>query len=184
MSNIRISQLPAAPVSLTGTELVPVVQNGQTVQTTLSVITSSPSLKQTFITVSNTPSLANSRYLGATNGLTITDGGAQSVLNITSTGALLSLVNSGTGFQVKTSSTAITNRSIAVSGNGISISNGSGISGDPTLSLSGQILNFANASFNGLVALSTGGAITSATITGTANQIDVANGTGVGGILL
>jgi len=181
MSNIRISQLPAAPVSLTGAELVPVVQNGQTVQTTVSAITTSPSLTQTFITVSNTPSLANSRYLGATNGLTITDGGAQSVLNITSTGALLSLVNSGTGFQVKTSSTAITNRSIAVSGNGIAISNGSGISGDPTLSLSGQILNFANASFNGLVALSTGGAITSATITGTANQIDVANGTGVGG---
>ncbi len=181
MSNIRISQLPAAPVSLTGAELVPVVQNGQTVQTTVSAITTSPSLTQTFITVSNTPSLANSRYLGATNGLTITDGGAQSVLNITSTGALLSHVNSGTGFQVKTSSTAITNRSIAVSGNGIAISNGSGISGDPTLSLSGQILNFANASFNGLVALSTGGAITSATITGTANQIDVANGTGVGG---
>ena len=181
MSNIRISQLPAAPVSLTGAELVPVVQNGQTVQTTVSAITTSPSLTQTFITVSNTPSLANSRYLGATNGLTITDGGAQSVLNITSTGALLSLVNSGTGIQVKTSSTAITNRSIAVSGNGIAISNGSGISGDPTLSLSGQILNFANASFNGLVALSTGGAITSATITGTANQIDVANGTGVGG---
>jgi len=181
MSNIRISQLPAAPVSLTGAELVPVVQNGQTVQTTVSAITTSPSLTQTFITVSNTPSLTNSRYLGATNGLTITDGGAQSVLNITSTGALLSLVNSGTGFQVKTSSTAITNRSIAVSGNGIAISNGSGISGDPTLSLSGQILNFANASFNGLVALSTGGAITSATITGTANQIDVANGTGVSG---
>jgi len=181
MSNIRISQLPAAPVSLTGTELVPVVQNGQTVQTTVSAITTSPSLTQTFITVSNTPSLTNSRYLGATNGLTITDGGAQSVLNITSTGALLSLVNSGTGFQVKTSSTAITNRSIAVSGNGIAISNGSGISGDPTLSLSGQILNFANASFNGLVVLSTAGAITSATITGTANQIDVANGTGVGG---
>ena len=181
MSNIRISQLPAAPVSLTGAELVPVVQNGQTVQTTVSAITTSPSLTQTFITVSNTPSLANSRYLGATNGLTITDGGAQSVLNITSTGALLSLVNSGTGFQVKTSSTAITNRSIAVSGNGIAISNGSGVSGDPTLSLSGQILNFANASFNGLVTLSTAGAITSSTITGTANQIDVANGTGVGG---
>lgn len=181
MSNIRISQLPAAPISLTGTELVPVVQNGQTVQTTVNDIISSPSLTQTFLSVNQEASLPNSRYLGVTNGLVITDGGAQNVLNISSTGALLSLVNSGTGFQVKTSSTAITNRSIAVSGNGISISNGSGISGDPTLSLSGQILNFANASFNGLVALSTGGAITSATITGTANQIDVVNGTGVGG---
>jgi len=94
---------------------------------------------------------------------------------------LLSLVNSGTGFQVKTSSTAITNRSIAVSGNGLSISNGSGVSGDPTVALNGQVLNFANASFNGLVTLSTAGGITSSTITGTASQIDVANGTGVSG---
>jgi len=43
------------------------------------------------------------------------------------------------------------------------------------------VANFANASFNGLVALSTGGGITAATITGTASQIDVANGTGVSG---
>jgi hypothetical protein len=90
-------------------------------------------------------------------------------------------VSSGTGFQVKTSSTAITGRSIAVSGNGLSIADGSGVSGNPTVALSGQVLNFANASFNGLVALSTGGAITSATITGTANQIGVVNGTGVSG---
>jgi len=94
---------------------------------------------------------------------------------------LSSLVASGTGIQVKTSSTAITGRSIAVSGNGLSVTNGSGVSGDPTIALSGQTLNFANASFNGLVVLSTGGNVTSATITGTANQIDVANGTGVSG---
>jgi hypothetical protein len=111
----------------------------------------------------------------------VTDGGAQGLFNITTTDALLSLVNSGTGFQVKTSSTDLTNRSIAVSGNGLSVSNGSGVSGDPTIALSGQVLNFANASFNGLVTLSTAGGITSSTITGTASQIDVANGTGVSG---
>ena len=181
MSNVRISQLPSAPTSITGTELVPIVQNGQTVQTTVSALTSSPSLTQTFLTVNNETTLANSRYLGATNGLAISDGGAQSVLNVTSTGALLSLVNSGNGFQVKTSSTVITNRTITISGNGLAITNGSGVSGDPVIALSGQVLNFANASFNGLVVLSTGGAITSATITGTASQIDVANGTGIGG---
>jgi hypothetical protein len=181
MSNVRISQLPSAPTSITGTELVPIVQNGQTVQTTVSALTSSPSLTQTFLTVNNETTLANSRYLGATNGLAISDGGAQSVLNVTSTGALLSLVNSGNGFQVKTSSTVITNRTITISGNGLAITNGDGVSGDPVIALSGQVLNFANASFNGLVVLSTGGAITSATITGTASQIDVANGTGIGG---
>jgi hypothetical protein len=70
---------------------------------------------------------------------------------------------------------------VASSGAGLTVTNGSGVAGDPTVALSGQVANFANASFNGLVALSTGGGITAAVITGTANQIDVANGTGVSG---
>lgn len=179
-AQVTILQLPAAG-AITGTEAVPIVQNGVTVQTTTAALAGSPVQTYTYLTVSQTPQLANSRYVGATNGLTITDGGAQGLFNISTTGALLSLVNSGTGFQVKTSSTALTNRSIAVSGSGLSITNGSGVSGDPTIALSGQVLNFANASFNGLMVLSTGGAITSATITGTASQISVANGTGIGG---
>ena len=179
-AQVTITQLPQAG-AITGSELVPIVQNGVTVQTTTAALAGSPVQTYTYLTVTQTPQLANSRYVGVTNGLTITDGGAQGLFNISPTGALLSLVNSGTGFQVKTSSTVLTNRSIAVSGNGLSITNGSGVSGDPTIALSGQVLNFANASFNGLMVLSTGGAITSATITGTASQIDVANGTGVSG---
>ena len=179
-AQVTILQLPSAG-AIAGTESVPIVQNGVTVQTTTGAIAASPSQPYTYLTVSQTPQLANSRYVGATNGLSVTDGGAQGLFNITTTGALLSLVNSSTGFQVKTSSTVLTNRSIAVSGAGLSLADGSGVSGDPTVSLSGQVLNFANASFNGLVVLSTAGAITSATITGTASQIDVANGTGVGG---
>jgi hypothetical protein len=179
-AQVTILQLPAAG-AITGTEAVPIVQNGVTVQTTTAALAGSPVQTYSYLTVTQTSQLANSRYVGATNGLTVTDGGAQGLFNITTTGALSSLVSSGTGFQVKTSSTAITNRSIAVSGNGLSIADGSGVSGNPTIALSGQVLNFANASFNGLVALSTGGAITSATITGTASQIDVANGTGVSG---
>jgi hypothetical protein len=179
-AQVDILQLPAAG-AITGTEAVPIVQNGVTVQTTAAAISASPSQPYTYLTVTQTPQLANSRYVGATNGLTITDGGAQGVFNITTTGALSSLVSSGTGIQVKTSSTAITGRSVAASGAGLSVTNGSGVSGDPTIALSGQVLNFANASFNGLVALSTAGGITSAIITGTASQIDVANGTGVSG---
>jgi len=179
-AQVTILQLPAAG-AITGTEAVPIVQNGVTVQTTTAALAGTPVQTYTYLTVNQTPQLTNSRSVGATNGLTTTDGGAQGVFNITTTGALSSLVSSGTGFQVKTSSTAITGRSIAVSGNGLSIADGSGVSGNPTIALSGQVSNFANASFNGLVALSTGGAITSATITGTANQIGVANGTGVSG---
>jgi hypothetical protein len=180
MANIRISQLPSAS-TITGTELVPIVQNGVTVQTTTGAITASPNQTQTFLTVTQEATLPNSRYVGVTDGLIITDGGAQGLYNISTTGALLSLVNAGTGFQVKTTTTTIINRSIAVSGNGLSITNGSGVSGDPTITLSGAALNLANASFDGLVVLSTAGAITSATITGTTDQIDVINGTGISG---
>ena len=179
-AQVTILQLPAAG-AITGTEAVPIVQNGVTVQTTASAISASPSQPYTYLTVSQTPQLANSRYVGATNGLTVTDGGAQGLFNITTTDALLSLVNSSTGIQVKTSSTALTGRSVASSGAGLTVTDGDGVAGDPTIALSGQVANFANASFNGLVALSTGGGITAAVITGTASQIDVANGTGVSG---
>jgi hypothetical protein len=178
-AQVTILQLPAAG-AITGTEAVPIVQNGVTVQTTTGAIAASPSQTYTYLTVTQTPQLPNSRYFGATNGLALTDGGAQGVFNISSTGALLSLVNSGTGIQVKTSSTAITGRSIAIANTGLSVTDGDGIAGNPTLSLTGQALNLANASFNGFMVLSTAGAVTSTTLVGTANQIGITNTNGVG----
>lgn len=178
-AQVTILQLPAAG-AITGTEAVPIVQNGVTVQTTTGAIAAAPSQVYTYLTVSQTPQLPNSRYVGVTNGLVITDAGAQGLFNISTTGALLSLVNSGTGIQVKTSSTAITGRSIAVSGAGLAIADGDGIAGNPTITLAGQVLNLANASFNGFMVLTSAGAITSTTLTGTANQIGITNPTGVG----
>lgn len=178
-AQVTILQLPAAG-AITGTEAVPIVQNGVTVQTTTAALAGSPVQTQTFLTVNQEPSLNNSRYVGVTNGLSITDGGAQGLFNISTTGALLSLVNSGTGFQVKTSSTAITGRSIAVSGAGLAITDGNGIAGNPTIALTGQVLNLANASINGFVVLTSAGAITSTTLTGTATQIGITNTNGVG----
>jgi hypothetical protein len=179
-AQVDILQLPSAG-AITGTESVPIVQNGVTVQTTTGAIAASPSQPYTYLTVSQTPQLANSRYLGATNGLTITDGGAQGVLNITTTGALSALVSSGTGFQVKTSSTAITGRSVAVSGAGLSIVNGSGVSGDPTITLAGQVLNLANLSANGLMTITTAGALSSTQIAAVGNQTVVTNADGIAG---
>jgi hypothetical protein len=178
-AQVTILQLPAAG-AITGTESVPIVQNGVTVQTTTAALAGSPVQTYSYLTVSQTPQLANSRYVGVTNGLVITDAGAQGLFNISTTGALLSLVNSGTGFQVKTSSTAITGRSITVSGTGLAIANGDGIAGNPTVSLDGQVANLANASLNGFVVLTSAGAITSTTLTGTANQIGITNPNGVG----
>jgi len=179
-AQVTILQLPAAG-AITGSEAVPIVQNGVTVQTTTGAIANSPTQTYSYLTVSQTPQLPNSRYVGATNGLTLTDGGAQGLFNISTTGALLSLVNSSAGFQVKTSSTAITNRSIAVTGAGLSITNGDGISGNPTIGLSGQVLNLANYSGNGILTITTGGAISTTLIQGTTSQIAVTNGNAIGG---
>ena len=179
-AQVTILQLPAAG-AITGTEAVPIVQNGVTVQTTTAAIAASPSQPYTYLTVTQTPQLANSRYVGATNGLSITDGGAQGLFNITTTGALLSLVNSGTGFQVKTSSTAITGRSIATSGVGLSTANGDGIAGNPTITLAGQVLNLANLSANGLMTITTAGALSATQIAGVSDQTAVFNPDGTTG---
>ena len=179
-AQVTILQLPAAG-AITGTEAVPVVQNGVTVQTTAAAIAASPSQPYTYLTVTQTPQLANSRYVGASNGLSITDGGAQGLFNISTTGALLSLVNSGTGFQVKTSSTAITGRSIAVSGVGLSIADGDGIAGNPTITLAGQVLNLANLSANGLMTITTAGALSATQIAGVSDQTAVSNPDGTTG---
>jgi hypothetical protein len=178
-AQVTISQLPAAG-TITGTELVPVVQNGVTVKTTTAAIAASPSQTQTFLTVNNEPTLPNSRYVGVTNGLVLTDGGAQGLFNISTTGALLSLDSSPTGFQVKTDGSTVVGRSITSSGSGIGITNGSGVAGDPVIALTGQVAGLANLSANGLVTLTTAGALSTTAIEGTANQIDVATGTGIG----
>ena len=141
MANVQITQLPAAG-AITGTEVVPVVQNGVTVRTTTGAIAASPAQTQTFITVNQEPTLTNSRSLSVSTGLAITDGGAQAALAISMTGAAASLNAAGNGFAVKTASGTVTPRNIAVSGSGIAISNGDGQSGNPTVSLSGLPLVF------------------------------------------
>jgi hypothetical protein len=179
-AQVVITQLPSAG-AITGTEAVPIVQNGVTVQTTTGAIANSPTQTYSYLTVSQTPQLPNSRYVGVTNGLVTTDGGAQGLFNISTTGALLSLVNSGTGIQVKTSSTAITGRSVASSGAGLSVTNGDGVSGNPTVALSGLPSALANLSGSGMVALVGGVSLSPRTITGTTNQISLANGDGQSG---
>ena len=180
-AQVTITQLPAAG-AITGTESVPIVQNGVTVQTTTGAIAGSPTQTYSYLTVTQTPQLPNSRYVGVTNGLVITDGGSQGLFNISTTGALLSLVNAGTGIQVKTSGTTVTARSIAVSNAGLSITDGDGVAGNPTLSLSGLPLNLANLTGAGMLAITSGGtSINPRVFTGTTDQITVTNGDGQSG---
>ena len=177
MANIRISSLPTAQ-TITGAELVPVVQNGQTVQTTVSAITQSPALTQTFLTVGLQSGLPNSRYFSTGTGIGITDGGAQGAYTITLNGTSGSLETAGTGVIVKSAANTITARSLVTSGNGISVTNGTGVSGNPTFALTGLALALANATGTGILALGSSSTISPVTITGTSNQIGVTGGDG------
>jgi hypothetical protein len=180
MANVQITQLPNAE-PLTGTESVPIVQNGITVQTTTGAIANAPILNQTFLTVNQETTLPNSRYFSTDGNLTLTDGGAQSYYRIGLTGAITTLNPMGFGFVVKTNSLTFTPRQIQTTGAGITISNGDGIAGNPTIGLSGLPLILAQASGSGLLSLNSGSTLSPVTITGTSGEITVANGTGVGG---
>lgn len=180
MANVTISQLPQAG-AITGTELVPVVQNGVTVQTTTGAIAASPAQTQTFLTKNQEPTLPNSRYLSTDGNLTLADGGAQSFYRISLTGAAASLNAAGNGIMVKDTSTTLVNRSIAVGTAGVAVTNGDGTSGNPTISLTGLPLALAGFTGTGFVSIQNGTNLTPVSINGTANQVQVTNGNASGG---
>ena len=179
MANQTITQLPTAG-AITGTELVPIVQNGQTVKTTASALAGSPVQTQTFLTLNQEPTLNNSRRLAGSNGLTLTDNGAQSTLVLALTGNAASLNLMGTGIAVSTASGTMVARSIAVTGNGMAVTDGNGIAGNPTLGLSGMALSLASLTGSGIVSGS-GSIANYVTITGISNQTSVTNGNGAAG---
>lgn len=177
MANVTITQLPAAG-PITGTELVPIVQNGQTVRTTTNAIASAPSQQQTFLTIVQEPSLPNSRYLSTGTGLGLADGGAQSFYRITLNGASGSLETAGNGLIAKTASNTVINRTLTASGAGLTVSDGDGVSGNPTVALSGLAAALANAGGTGMLAVVGGTVIAGRQIYGTPNQITVVDGNG------
>jgi hypothetical protein len=182
MSQVQttITNLPqAGPIQ--GTEAVPIVQNGVTKQTTTAAIAAAPSQFQTFLTINQETTLPNSRYLSTGTGLGLTDGGAQSYYRITLNGASGSLEGVGNGFVVKDSGNSVINRTIQVSGNGLAITNGSGVSGNPVIALDGLSASLAGMSGSGLVAVLGGATVTPRTILGVADQTSVTNGNAFAG---
>lgn len=177
--NVTITQLPAAG-PIVGTESVPIVQNGQTVQTTTAAIAASPGQFQTFLTLNQEPTLPNSRRLTAGTGLGLADGGALSTLALSLNGASGSLETALTGIVAKTGSVTVVARTLTASGLGLSITNGSGVAGNPTFALSGLAADLANLSGPGLVA-SNGSNLNPRVLLGTASEIDVADGNGASG---
>lgn len=177
MANQTITQLPdAGPI--TGTELVPVVQNGGTFKTTAAALAGSPVQTQTFLTLNQEPTLNDSRFLSSGTGVGLVDGGAQSFYRISLNGVSGTLESMGNGFGVKINGT-MTPRSITYSGSGIDVTNGDGQSGNPTISLTGTVASLANNGGTGFLALPGNGSVAGRTLTGTASQIDITNPNGI-----
>jgi len=175
MANVTITQLPAAG-AITGTELVPVVQNGVTVQTTTAALAGSPVQTQTFLTLNQEPTLTNSRRLSAGTGVGLTDGGAQAALQITLNAASGSLEAASNGMIAKTSSNTVAGRTMASSTTGLSVTNGDGVAAAPTFALTGVALAVAGATGTGVLALNSSSTIATRIILGTTSQIDITDG--------
>jgi len=179
-AQVTITQLPAAG-AITGTEAVPIVQNGQTVQTTTAALAGSPIQTQTFLTKNQEPTLPNSRALSGGTGVGLVDGGAQSTLQVTLNGVSGSLETASNGIIAKVGG-AVAGRTLSTSGAGLTVADGAGASGNPTFSLTGVAASVANLSGTGMLALTGGGTTVSGRdLTGTANQIDITNGNGASG---
>ena len=175
---VTITQLPVAG-ALAGTESVPIVQNGVTVQTTTGAIAGAGALNYPFLTVGSTAGLTQARYIATGSGLSVTDNGAGNTLQINLIGAAQSLDGAGTGIIVKTGTTTVTNRLLTV-GAGMTIANADGIAGNPSFGLSTNLQNLSSLSGNGILAIN-GTTFTPFTLQGTTNQISIANGNAASG---
>jgi hypothetical protein len=179
-AQVQITQLPSAG-TITGNEAVPIVQNGVTVQTTTGAIAASPTQTQTFLTKNLEPTLPNSRYFSTDGNFSLTDGGAQSFYRLNLTGIVSDLTTIGTGVVVKDGSSNLVARTLSTSGGGLGVTNGDGVSGNPTFALTGISSAIANIGVaTGLLSIQNGSTATAVNILGTANQITVANGNGTG----
>ena len=175
MPQLSITQLPQAG-ALTGSEPLPIVQNGVTVQTTAGAVAGAAALNYPFVTFGSTAGLTQARQITAGSGISLADGGVGSTLAVNLTGAALSLNSSGTGIQVKTASNTVTARTLAV-GTGLSIADGSGVSGNPTISLGTLLQQLVSLTGTGILALQSGSPA-KVTFQGTTSQISIANGDG------
>ena len=179
-AQVQITQLPSAG-TITGNEAVPIVQNGVTVQTTTGAIAASPTQTQTFLTKNLEPTLPNSRYFSTDGNFSLTDGGAQSFYRLNLTGIVSDLTTIGTGVVVKDGSSNLVARTLSTSGGGLGVTDGDGVAGNPTFALTGISSAIANIGVaTGILSIQSGTTATAVTILGTANQIDVANGSGSG----
>jgi hypothetical protein len=113
--------------------------------------------------------------MSAGTGIGLTNGGAQNPFTVFLNGTSGSLETAGNGMIAKASGVVVP-RTITASGSGLSVTNGDGVSGNPTVALAGLSAALASVSGTGLINVVSGATAGSVSIIGTADQISVANG--------
>ena len=88
MANVKISELPAATLPLTGSELVPIVQSGTTDQVTVTNLTAGRTLNVAAVTATGTVSGATVTASGTVSGATVTASGTVSGATVTASGTV------------------------------------------------------------------------------------------------
>jgi hypothetical protein len=201
MANVTITQLPAAQ-ALTGTELVPVVQNGQTVRTTTGAIGGGGG---------GSGSVTSVNVSGGSTGLT-TSGGPITTTGTITLGGTLNVANGGTGgttaqqaranvlpsytgnasyvLRVNAGATDVEWSASGGGGSGsvVQVNTGTGLSGGP-ITTSGTIAiatsgvtpgNYSNPSFTvnaqGQLTTASSGSTPVTSVSGTANEITSSGG--------
>lgn len=137
-------------------------------------------LSQTIVTVTNeSATLPNSQRLIAGNNISLTSG--PNTLTIAASGSAGSLNDAGIGLIVKDTSTSVIAREIESGSSGISVTNGDGQAGNPTIGLSGRIGDIEALTTSGLLVMQSGTDVINRVLVGTASQITVVNGDGLFG---
>ena len=96
MANIKISELRAATLPLTGSELVPIVQSGTTDQVTVANLTAGRTVSAAAVTATGTVSGVTVTASGTVSGATVTASGTVSGATVTASGTVSGATVSGT----------------------------------------------------------------------------------------
>jgi trimeric autotransporter adhesin len=138
------------------------------------------SLSQTFITANNeSGTLPNSQQLIAGANISLTPG--TNSITIAASGSAGSLNTAGIGLIAKDTSTSVIARTLTSGSSGITVTNGNGQAGNPTIGLAGRIGDIEALATSGILVMQSGTDVINRNLVGTASQITVVDGDGLAG---